>query len=203
MSLPSTQLTERAPMPAKWVSRIFAELQGNYGSKFLGMWATGETLPNGTDAGLSIAMQVWGQKLAGFADKPEAIKSVLATLPTFPPTLPEFLAMCRNAAQATLPVSARITNDPTAEEIEIAKATMAKAAGTMKTTIGAPDPLRWCKQPGSQIAMNAILEEVKNRKNTFLAGVLHELVESGICTADGKLLRRWERGEWVVCGGTA
>ncbi len=202
MSLPSTQLTERAPMPAKWVSRIFAELQGNYGSKFLSMWATGEVLPNGSDAGLSIAMQVWGQKLAGFSDKPEAIKAVLSNLPAFPPTLPEFVALCRAQAQQK-PIEARIAYTPTAEEMAKAQEVIEKASEKVRSTNGAPDPLRWCRKPGSHIAMEAILDEVKNRKNTLLAGVLRELIAEGICTPEGKLLRMWVDGAWVNCGRAA
>ena len=99
MNAPTTQLTERAPMPAKWVGRIFAELQGNYGSKFLSMWATGETLPNGSDAGLSIAMQVWGQKLAGFSDKPEAIKAQQLLDDGAPLPLPELEPGARGPRQ--------------------------------------------------------------------------------------------------------
>lgn len=52
-------------------------------------------LEDGTDAGIANAMGIWSRKLAGFADHPERIKRVLESLPIHPPTLPEFVALCR------------------------------------------------------------------------------------------------------------
>lgn len=75
--------------------RIFAELQGAYGSRFLDMWRTGQTLSDGSDAGLANAQRLWGERLAGFEGEPERVKRALACLPPHPPTLPEFLASCR------------------------------------------------------------------------------------------------------------
>lgn len=88
------------------MSRIFAEMQGNYGSRFLDMWRTGQALADGTDSGLRNARDLWGRKLAGFADHPERIKRALESLPQHPPTLPEFIAICRQQhadMAATLP----------------------------------------------------------------------------------------------------
>jgi hypothetical protein len=77
------------------VARIFRELQGFYGSRFLDMWRIGQLLPDGQDAGIANAKEVWGEKLAGFADQPERIKRALESLGPHPPTLPEFIALCR------------------------------------------------------------------------------------------------------------
>ena len=38
-------------LPDGWIQRIFATMQGTYGTRFLNMWKTGQTLPDGTDAG--------------------------------------------------------------------------------------------------------------------------------------------------------
>ena len=62
------------------------------------MWKIGQTLPDGQDAGVVNAMRVWGEKLGGFIDKTEAIKVVLTSLPSEPPTLPQFMELCRSAA---------------------------------------------------------------------------------------------------------
>ena len=75
--------------------KIFAELQGNYGSRFLDMWRSGQTLDDGRDAGIENAKGQWADKLAGFATCPERIGKALKNLPQHPPTLPEFVALCR------------------------------------------------------------------------------------------------------------
>jgi len=59
------------------------------------MWRTGQTLPDGTDVGLQNAMEKWGERLAGFIDRPEALRKAMQSLPIHPPTLPEFIALCR------------------------------------------------------------------------------------------------------------
>lgn len=97
-----TRLTSRPPLPSHWVARIFRELQGYYGSRFLDMWRVGQLLPDGQDAGIANAKQVWGEKLAGFADQPDRIKRALDSLPQHPPTLPEFVALCRQSIAENL-----------------------------------------------------------------------------------------------------
>lgn len=78
-----------------WVRKLFGELQGNYGTRFLDMWRSGQSDSNGDDVGLQNAMALWAEKLAGFRDRPEAIRRALESLPLHPPTLPEFVALCR------------------------------------------------------------------------------------------------------------
>jgi len=79
------------------VRKLFGELQGNYGTRFLDMWRSGQTDTNGDDVGLQNAMALWAEKLAGFRDRPDAIRRVLDTLPPHPPTLPEFVALIRQS----------------------------------------------------------------------------------------------------------
>lgn len=96
--------TSRPPLPSHWVARIFRELQGYYGSRFIDMWRVGQLLPDGQDAGIANAKEVWGEKLAGFADQPERIKRALESLPPHPPTLPEFVALCRQQSVSLPPM---------------------------------------------------------------------------------------------------
>ena len=85
------------PLPSAWIGKIFATMQGHYGSRFVNMWKTGDLLQNGQDAGYMNAMQTWAEKLGGFADHPECIAYVLENLPDTPPTLPQFQDLCRRA----------------------------------------------------------------------------------------------------------
>lgn len=82
-------------LPLSWVNKIFMELQGHYGTRFLNMWKTGVPMPDGQDQGLVNAMDVWSRKLGGFKDHPEVFKRVLETLPANPPSLPDFVELCR------------------------------------------------------------------------------------------------------------
>lgn len=87
----------RPPLPQNWINKIYSTMQGHYGSRFVNMWKTGDQLPNGQDAGYVNAQQIWADKLAGFAEYPESIAYVLERLPEHPPTLPEFVELCRRA----------------------------------------------------------------------------------------------------------
>lgn len=78
-----------------WVRKLFGELQGSYGTRFLDMWRSGQTNLDGDDVGLLNAMALWAEKLAGFRDRPDAIRRALDNLPPHPPTLPEFVGLCR------------------------------------------------------------------------------------------------------------
>lgn len=83
--------TSRTPyLPQPWVDRIFSHMACMYGKKFAETWA-------GQDADTLKAF--WAAKLAGFSDHPQAIKSALDALDErpFPPTLPEFMSLCRDA----------------------------------------------------------------------------------------------------------
>lgn len=75
-------------LPISWVERIFAVMAAHYGARFADAWL-------GVDAAEMKA--AWARKLGGLT--PEQIKRGLAGLEQnrFPPTLPEFIALCRQA----------------------------------------------------------------------------------------------------------
>jgi hypothetical protein len=108
-----TPSTKKSELPDGWVQRIFATMQGHYGSQFLKMWQTGQLLPDGQDAGVVNAMSHWRQKIAGTSA--ETIKNALDNLPIYPPTLPQFIAHLR--ASAREPNVLRIERKWTAEEL--------------------------------------------------------------------------------------
>lgn len=191
---------QRQPLPETWVRKLFAEMHGNYGSRWLSMWATGEKLADGSDAGVAVAMRVWAEKLAGFADKPEAIKAVLANLPETVPTLPKFLEACREQARKSGDVRPdQLTYTPSAEDLERQRVAAAKvAAAAREKTIGG-DPTRWYMKPGSQLAIDTIFAEA-NKGNALFAAVREQHIQNGVCTDKGRLLKRWENGAYIQCG---
>lgn len=98
-TLPASHTGSRSPLPTPWIERLFARFEGMYGAKFHDAW-------RGTD--LANVKAVWAEDLAGFADKPECIRAAIEMCKDsgspWPPASPEFLAMCRTAANR-LPVA--------------------------------------------------------------------------------------------------
>ena len=92
--------SKRPPLPESWVERIFDRMQGMYGSLWVDRWRTGEAVERGGrtfDRGLLLAKATWGEELAGFADQPQRLSKAIDACRSLrlPPTLPEFLALCR------------------------------------------------------------------------------------------------------------
>jgi len=96
-----------------WIQRIFATLQGNYGTRFMNQWKTGQSLPDGSDVGVINAMNHWSEKMAGTSA--ETIKRALEQLPEEPPTLPQWMALLRRSYVE--PPVLRIGNELTAEQM--------------------------------------------------------------------------------------
>ncbi|MCQ9378823.1 hypothetical protein [Methyloversatilis sp. XJ19-49] len=104
--------SKRPPLDAKLVDRLFDRLQGLYGSLWLDRWRTGETmeLPGGAkaDKGMLLAKAQWAMELSGFADKDgqqRIAKAIDACRHrTMPPTLPEFLELCRQQPNGLPPL---------------------------------------------------------------------------------------------------
>ena len=113
-------------MPDAWVAKIFDHMSGLYGSKFADLW-------NGSN--VDSVRRMWAVKLAGFADMPKAIKEALDALDSkpYPPTLPEFLALCREAGRRHAVPVAAIEYKPTPEEQEKADEMIQQAAKSITT----------------------------------------------------------------------
>lgn len=77
-------------LPNEWIGRLFDRFRAMYGNKASIMW--GEVDP-------TILVQTWRTELAGIA--PDDIRVALESMKTaytdFPPTLPQFMALCRDA----------------------------------------------------------------------------------------------------------
>ena len=114
-----------------WIQRIFATLQGNYGTRFMNQWKTGQALPDGSDAGVVNAMNHWSEKMAGTSA--ETIKRALEQLPEEPPTLPQFMALLRRSYVE--PPVLRIGNELTAEQMEKNKQRIAELIAKVKNNV--------------------------------------------------------------------
>ncbi len=80
-------------LPNAWVSRLFSRFQAIYGNKVATMWG---------DADLNEVRQVWGERLAHYeaVDIKRALETMVVAYTDFPPTLPQFMGMCRDARAA-------------------------------------------------------------------------------------------------------
>lgn len=83
----------RPPLPPHWVDEIFGRLTVRYGQPFLRRW-------EGVD--IALVKADWAEQLAGFADKPDAIRHALENLPPDrAPTVGEFAAVANRHQPAT------------------------------------------------------------------------------------------------------
>jgi len=77
-------------LPSEWVSRLFSRFQAIYGNKAATMWA---------DADLNEVRSVWAESLGRYeaVDIKRALETMVLAYTDYPPTLPQFAAMCRDA----------------------------------------------------------------------------------------------------------
>lgn len=82
---------------SKSVRSLFMLFHGMYGNLFLSRYATGELDAEGKDKGVKSAMVIWQSDLARFdaVVVRSAVERCKADHTKYPPTLPEFLALCR------------------------------------------------------------------------------------------------------------
>ena len=125
-------------LPDSWIQKIFSTMQAYYGQKFILMWRTGQILPDGQDAGLVNAMNVWAERLAGYKESPETLKRVLECLPLEPPTLPQFLELCRHAYVA--PKHLMIDRTLTEAEYEAGKQKITEIIANLKSKMSMSNP---------------------------------------------------------------
>lgn len=85
------------PESAKAAADVFKTLHGMYGTIFLSKYQTGQLDDKGRDMGIQSARSVWAVSLAKF-DRDVigmALDSVLESTDKYPPSLPEFTAICK------------------------------------------------------------------------------------------------------------
>lgn len=77
-------------LPSEWIARLFSRFQLMYGNKVTTMW--GQVDPNEL-------RQAWAEALGKFegSDLSAALEALLPAHPDYPPTLPQFIALCSDA----------------------------------------------------------------------------------------------------------
>lgn len=175
----------RPPLPDSWVERIFDRMQGLYGSLWLDRWRSGEMIERSGvrfDRGLLLAKATWGQDLAGFADQPGRIAKALEACRhrNMPPTLPEFLDLCR---QQYADAPAQLPAPEVPHDIAQARAAAMRKAAE-KIAGRSVDGLAWARTPPAGGARGShweksIIELVEAGDHRF-AAILADHVERGV-----------------------
>lgn len=181
------------PRMSQVIDRVFARLQGIYGTTFTNKFRTGVG-PDGVDVGFENAKAVWADELRGFADNLDAIAYALRfTDPKFPPSAREFRDLCRQAPKKEAPM---LTYTPTAEDIERNHRMAQEVAAVAKPKAEDYAVTTWAMQPRSVAHLGLIRKAIEEQPGRF-GGVMEKLVEQGIVSDDGKLLRRYRgMGTW-------
>ena len=139
---PASERTQAAP--TEDANNVFRVMHGFYGNLFLSKFATGEVLANGGDGGVASARVIWAHGLRSF--EVETVKTALARTmdahPEFPPTLPQFVALCKACAPR------QVYQHPTpaigmsaALRAERSKAAREAALKTVTALVEKPEPL--------------------------------------------------------------
>ena len=74
-------------LPNAWIDRLFGRLAAMYGKHWLDLWA---------DVPMADVKDAWQTELAGVTG--DQLVAALKGLGKFPPTLPEFVALCKPPA---------------------------------------------------------------------------------------------------------
>ena len=106
-------------MPAEWVTRLFSRFQAIYGNRVQTMWKDAD--PNEVRA-------VWADALGPYEaqDVKRALEAMVMAYTEFPPTLPQFIALCRDSRSARTQAVAKLDYNPRGPMPDHVKALIAK-----------------------------------------------------------------------------
>ena len=125
-------------LPDAWVERLFQKFEDFYGAKWAAQYGG---FPR------ERVKRTWGEELGGFLSSPgviaKAIEAQKANI--FPPTLPEFLALCRTASSRENQDSTTklLAEPPMSPEV---REKMAEKLSTAVTKAPSYDYRGWAKQ---------------------------------------------------------
>ena len=142
--------------PQDVVNSVFKVLHGFYGNLFLSKFANGLTNAAGEDTGVISARGIWSHGLRTFTldTVKTALARTMAAHPEYPPTLPQFVALCkacapREAYRATVPaigMGQPLRSQYAAKAREIVAKHAAKAAQAAEAAQPPPNGLDALKQ---------------------------------------------------------
>ena len=175
-------------LPDAWIEKLFQRFEDYYGAKWAAQYGS---FPR------ERVKRTWAEELAGFSAKPECIASALSAQKSspFPPTLPEFLGLCREALR-------RIGDDvKPALTHKVDHAKQAEFAAKLKALVSnlnrGADPIFWATHPRSHLAWKYIQGAAKNDPTRFQPCV-EKLKQDGVVSPEGRLIRKYEgNGKWV------
>lgn len=99
-----TDQAAKAAQSTAVASTVFRAFHGYYGNLFTSKFATGIVDASGKDQGILSARKVWSYELSRYESHTvaNAVESCKAMHPEFPPSLPQFVALCAaNAPRKT------------------------------------------------------------------------------------------------------
>lgn len=137
-------------IPSAWIERLFERLSGYYGSKFGDLW-------RGCD--LESVKRTWADAMAEYSAQ-EIKRGIDACLRrVFPPTLPEFLTLCRPPVdpetayvEACKQISARDNGSDTWSNPAIYWAAREYGVHELRQSTWASAKVRWCRVLDEQLA---------------------------------------------------
>lgn len=132
------------PMPDA-ADAVFRAMHGFYGQLWLSKFATGQAGADGADAGVVSAKRIWAHGLRDFdaVTVRHALRQCLERHPEFPPSLPQFVSMCRanqprEAYRPALPMSGSLVAERNKAEREKLRALRQRLRGDVPATSGLP-----------------------------------------------------------------
>lgn len=125
--------TPEAVTPADTANNVFKVFHGFYGNLFLSKFTNGQIGPDGADQGVVSARTIWAHGLRSFdvSTVKTALARVMDTHPEFPPTLPQFVALCKACAPREV---YRVALPPAKPNPEIGKQALAAIRASVATT---------------------------------------------------------------------
>jgi len=99
-------------LPNEWISRLFGRFRSIYGNKVDVMYGSTATDPKETERQMADLTATWASVLGRYEgeDLRRALETMLLAYADFPPTLPQFSAMCRDARSARGQAANKVTN---------------------------------------------------------------------------------------------
>lgn len=175
--------TSQANQPAsseRGIDRLFGEMAAMYGSKFADLWA-------GCD--IEQVKAKWVEKLKPFAAHPGVVQAALKALDYHPnpPTCPTFVGLCRDAMRHVDTSTPALPYKPTAEDEERARQAAQEASKAIKRRVSDGIDSFWATHPKGHLHMKFIREAAA--KDQRFRPCIAEMVEKGVCTEGGHLLK--------------